>query len=245
MPMLMKSTPLYLEDASHPQARVCAGCEVRSGALFGALDLNGLDRIHAHIASPDPQPDERIYARGESGGALYTIRAGIVRFERVTEGGRRRILRMASRGDLIGQEALLGRPYSDDAVACTPVQLCRIPGALVETLGDAQSALRRELMSRWQRALDEAESWATDLPAGSARRRMLKLLALLARHADAEGRIWLPRRDEIGDMLDMTIETASRLVSRLRREGIVEVLAARQARVAAPALQAALREEDA
>ncbi|GAP33881.1 Crp/Fnr family transcriptional regulator [Piscinibacter sakaiensis] len=238
--------PLYLVDAAHPQARVCAGCEVRSGALFGALDPAGLERIHAHIAAPALAAGARLYGRGEAGGAVYTVRAGIVRFERVTEGGQRRILRLASRGDLIGQEALLGRAYSDDAVACTEVELCRIPPGLVEQLGDHAAPLRRELMLRWQRALDEAEGWATDLAAGSARRRMLKLLELLGRHADIDGSVWLPRRDEIGDMLDMTIETASRQVSRLRREAILELLPnGRRARVDAARLQAALAQEDA
>ena len=188
---------------------------------------------------------EYVYSRGESGGAVYTIRVGIVRFERTTEGGRRRILRMVSRGDLIGQEALLDRPYGDDAVACTPVELCRIPASLVRELGDTQSTLHHELMNRWQRALDEAETWATELPAGSARRRVLKLLLLLARHADAEGRMWLPQRNEIGDMLDMTLETSSRQISQLRREGLIELLDTRQARVHLPALQAALQAEDA
>ncbi|MBS1175985.1 MAG: transcriptional regulator, Crp/Fnr family [Proteobacteria bacterium] len=243
--MLMRAQALYLENATHPQARACACCEVRRGSLFGVLDASALDRIRAHVAAPQLKTGEYVYSRGESGGAVYTIRVGIVRFERTTEGGRRRILRMASRGDLIGQEALLDRPYGDDAVACTPVELCRIPASLVRELGDTQSTLRYELMNRWQRALDEAETWATELPAGSARRRVLKLLLLLARHADAEGRMWLPQRNEIGDMLDMTLETSSRQISQLRREGLIELLDTRQARVHLPALQAALQAEDA
>jgi CRP-like cAMP-binding protein len=243
--MLMRAKALYLADERHPQARVCAACEVRRGALFGVLDAGGLERIHARVETPQLKPGEYVYSRGQAGAAVYTIRAGIVRFERITEGGRRRILRMASRGDFIGQEALLGRAYGDDAVACTPVQLCRIPSSLVHELGDEQSSLRQELMQRWQCALDEAETWATELPAGSARRRVLSLLSLLARHADAEGRMWLPQRNEIGDMLDMTLETSSRQISQLRREGIIELLDARQARVHLPALQAALQAEDA
>jgi CRP-like cAMP-binding protein len=243
--MLMRAEVLYLEGKGHPQARVCAGCELRRGALFGVLDARALDRIRAHVAAPRLKAGEHIYSRGQSGSAVYTIRAGIVRFERITEGGRRRILRMASRGDLIGQEALLGRPYGNDAVACTPVALCRLPASLVREIGDEQSTLLRELMIRWQCALDEAETWATDLPAGSARRRVLKLLSLLARHADADGRMWLPQRNEIGDMLDMTLETASRQISQLRREGLIELLDMRQARVHLPSLQSALQAEDA
>jgi CRP/FNR family transcriptional regulator, anaerobic regulatory protein len=44
-------------------------------------------------------------------------------------------------------------------------------------------------------------------------------------------------------MLDLTIETASRLVSRLRREGVIELLPPRGVRVDAAALTRALNDE--
>lgn len=242
--MLMKTRPLSLNAATHPQARVCAACGVRSSALFGALDAVALEHIHARIDSPLLQPDQPVYTAGSRGGAVHTVREGIVRFERVTAGGARRIVRLAGRGDLIGQEALLGQPYRDDAVACTPLALCRIPVSLVDRLGATDAELPRELMRRWQVALDDAESWSAELATGAARRRVLKLLMLLQRHADDPARIWLPRREQMGDMLDMTFETASRVVSRLRREGVLELLPRQQARVDAARAAAALRALD-
>lgn len=238
-------TPLYLLAEPHPQARVCAACEVRRSALFGVLDPASLERIHGHIATPGLEADATLYRRGEPADAVHTIRSGLVRFERTTERGDRRIVRLAGRGDLIGQEALLQRAYADDAVACTPVELCRIPVRLVDQLGEVQSALLRELMGRWQRALDESEAWSAELSAGPARRRVLKLLALLDRHADTDGRIWLPRREDMGAMLDMTIETASRIVSQLRRDGVLAPLPPRHAGLDRGRLAAALNDANA
>lgn len=237
--------PIYRQGNRHPQALACAACEVRSAALFGALDDDGLDRIHTHISSLSFSPDQRVYDRGNAGLAVYTLRAGVVRFERTTERGDRRIVRIAGRGDLIGQEALLQRPYADAAVACTPVQLCQIPHTLIDELLTAQGALPRELMLRWQVALDAAEAWVAELSTGPARRRLLRLLLRLADHADGAGIIWLPRRYEIQAMLDMTVETASRLVSALRREGVLELVPTRSARLDTAALHRALRAEDA
>ena len=74
---------------------------------------------------------------------------------------------------------------------------------------------------------------------------MLRLLLRLADHADQAGVIWLPRREEIGAMLGMTVETASRLVSQLRREGVLQPVGLRGARLDMPSLQEALRVEDA
>jgi CRP-like cAMP-binding protein len=241
----MNAIPIYRQAGRHPQAQACAACEVRRSALFGALDDAGLDRIHSQIASVTLARDSTVYDRGTAGLAVYTIRDGLVRFERSNARGDRRIVRIAGRGDLIGQEALLERPYADEAVACTEVQLCRIPRMLVDQLAQDGGALPRELMLRWQLALDAAEAWVSELSTGSARRRLLQLLRRLAQHADASGMIWLPRRDEIGAMLDMTLETASRLVSALRREGVLELVPSRSARLDAAALHNALLAEDA
>lgn len=226
--LMQKHKPIYLEDDSHPQARVCALCEVRRSALFGALDHESLEHIHAHIASPALPMDDVLYTAGQSGDAVYTIRAGIVRFERVTESGVRRIIRLAGPGDLIGQEALLKLPYKDNAVACTPVDICRIPRAVIEQLGETATPLMRELMHRWQNALNDSANWATELTTGLALRRMLKLLEVLARYADDDGRVWQPRREELGDMLGITLETASRHISLLRKQGVIELVAPHQ-----------------
>lgn len=241
----MTAIPIYRQEGRHPQALACAACEVRSSALFGALDDAGLDRIHTQIASLTLEPDTLVYDRGTAGLAVFTIRDGLVRFERTNERGDRRIVRIAGRGDLIGQEALLQRPYADEAVACTEVQLCRIPRALVDQLARGSDELPRELMLRWQKALDASEAWVSDLSTGPARRRLLQLLLRLADHASTAGMIWLPRREEIGAMLDMTVETASRLVSALRREGVLELAPARSTRLDIAALRKTLLAEDA
>lgn len=232
--------PIYRQDGAHPQALACAACEVCSQALFGVLDDAGLDRIHTQIASVTLLPDAPVYDRGTAGLAIFTIRDGLVRFERSSEHGDRRIVRIAGRGDLIGQEALLQRPYGDDAVACTEVHLCRIPRALVDQLAQGRDELPRELMLRWQRALDAAEAWVSDLSTGPARRRLLHLLRRLAEHAGPDDTIWLPRREEIGAMLDMTVETSSRLVSTLPREGVLTLLPGRSAMLDRAALGKAL-----
>ncbi|MFM2067012.1 MAG: hypothetical protein RLZZ584_1921 [Pseudomonadota bacterium] len=227
----MNAIPVYLRVDAHPQAQACAACEVRRTALFGALDARTLEQIHERIVEVDLEPEGMLYRSHEQGAVVYTIREGIVRFERVTQAGERRIVRLAGRGDLIGQEALVRQVYADEAIACTNVKLCRIPSALVDRLGDHQVALLRELMQRWQRELEEAHFWIADLAMGPARRRVLRLLLKLSEYADADATIWLPRREEMAVMLDMAVETASRIISQLGREGVLQATRARSTKV--------------
>jgi CRP/FNR family transcriptional regulator, anaerobic regulatory protein len=225
----------------NPQARVCLDCSVRRHALFGMLDAHTLHEIHWRIADLHFTVGQNVYAAGEAGPAAYTVREGVVRLERLGERGERHIVRLAGRGDLIGMEALLGQTYATTAVACTPVKTCRLPRALVEEMAEREPAIVRGLMQRWQAALDDTDEWLTELLTGSARWRMLRLLLKLSEYGESNGRVWLPTRQEMGAMLGMTVETASRLVSQLRREGVLKDEGARHAVLAMDQLMAALR----
>ncbi|MBX3604476.1 MAG: Crp/Fnr family transcriptional regulator [Piscinibacter sp.] len=224
----------------NPQARVCADCGVRRFALFGALDLQGLDQIHVDIVETRLRPGQPLYEAGQPGVAAFTVRAGLVRLERTNAQGERRVLRLAGRSDLVGMESMLGQTYAADAIACTEVQACRLPHGLIESLTRREPALALDLMKRWQRALDDADEWLVELGSGSARQRMLRLLLKLSEYGEEGATLWLPSREQIGSMLGMTLETASRLVSALKREGVIETVDKRHVRVAMPRLLAAL-----
>lgn len=227
----------------NPQARVCIECGVRRFALFGVLDEAELGQIHHHIADIALAPGQRLFGMHERGTAAYTVREGVLRLERSSERGDRRIVRLAGRSNLVGMEAMLGQTYAADAIACTPVRVCRLPRVLVDELAAHQPGLLRDLMKRWQNALDDADEWLTELNAGGARWRMLRLLLKLTEYGEPDGRLWLPTRQEMGAMLGLSVETTSRLVAAFKREGVLDILDPRHARVLMPALAAALKAE--
>jgi len=236
--------PIRDADAPYdPQALVCSECSVRQFALFGALDDAGLDRLHHHIDSVSLEPGQPLYTAESLGTALFTIRKGVIRLERSSHAGERRILRLAGRTDLVGLEAMLGQTYAADAVACTELEACRIPRGLIDELLPGHLGVAIDLMKRWQRALDDSEEWLTELTRGTARHRMLRLLLKLSEYGEPDGMIWLPTRQEMGAMLALTFETASRVVSSLRKEGVLQPVDARRAKMDMTALLHALNNE--
>lgn len=187
-------------------------------------------------------PEQRIHAAGTTGGGCHEISAGIVRLERVTAAGHRRIIRLAGPGDLIGQEALLRQPHRNDAVACTPVLLRRV--ALPPAEPGLQGHLPSALVQRWQHTLDASDFWTAEVSAGTARRRVLQLLAHLHGHRDDRGLVWCPKREQMADMLQLTGETCSRVLSVLRREQVLTLVPTRMARLDAARLADALAQAD-
>lgn len=242
LPQPLAMAPLR-QRRTHPQAQVCMQCGVRQFALFGALTEGELARIHVHIAEQRLQPGQSLFDIGQRADALYTVRSGVLRLERVNESGERRVVRLAGRGDLVGLEALLKQPHGVAALACTPLEVCRIPSGLVAEQSGSHHGVAEHLMLRWQRALADAEDWLAELSMGQARRRVLRLLLKLSDYAEGPGPqpwVWLPSRGDMGAMLNMSMETASRQISALRREAVVLQLEARRAQLDRAALRRAL-----
>ena len=80
--------------------------------------------------------------------------------------------------------------------------------------------LHDELLSRWQRALNEADAWLTELSTGSARQRVARLLLRLSKQND-QRLCYLFSREDMGSMLGVTTETASRTIAEFKRQKLL------------------------
>ncbi|MBP6816832.1 MAG: helix-turn-helix domain-containing protein, partial [Burkholderiaceae bacterium] len=69
-------------------------------------------------------------------------------------------------------------------------------------------------------ALKTADDFIADLASGNARQRLARLLLRLV-GSDVNGQLMLPPREDVGAMLGITTETASRTVASFRREGML------------------------
>lgn len=80
--------------------------------------------------------------------------------------------------------------------------------------------MHAQLMHRWQRSVQQADAWLTSLSTGGAKARVARLLLLLMDEGAAT-ECELLGREDMGAMLGVTTETASRIVAEFRREGIL------------------------
>ena len=87
----------------------------------------------------------------------------------------------------------------------------------------AGSRLHLRLMQKWQQALKDAEDWLAELNFGSARQRVAGL-ALKMRDPEQPQQTQFFARDDMGAMLDLKLETVSREISGLVRDGALKPL---------------------
>ncbi|MES9848028.1 MAG: helix-turn-helix domain-containing protein, partial [Candidatus Thiodiazotropha sp.] len=88
------------------------------------------------------------------------------------------------------------------------------------SLSKENPALHRELLNRWQRALKEADAWLTELSTGSAKQRVARLLLRLVKDTQMS-ECNLFAREDMGAMLGITTETASRTIAEFKRQSLL------------------------
>jgi CRP-like cAMP-binding protein len=217
-------------EAAWQQARRCESCGIRELVLFADLTKADFDLIHHPIMELEFKPNEYLFKAGDPADYVYTLRSGLIKLVRFTGDGRQRIVRLLSQGDLAGIEALDGQPYAHHAEVLDTVSVCRIPVAEIENINQRSPRLYRQLMARWSKVAMDADFWIDKLSTGPAQARVVHLLLYLASLSEKD-EFYLPSREDMGAMLAITTETASRIIARLRSQGILRVMGANQALV--------------
>lgn len=213
-----------LKDAqSFLPSEMCVSCPTREIALFANVTPEDLHNMDAPIHSEVIEKGDTLYGVGEPAEYLYTLHDGVLKLEQELPTGEQRIVRLLKRGDLAGIEAVTpGNKYQHDAIAMTTIRVCKIPAEIVLDFSTKSFELHANLMKKWQDALATSDTWLTKLSTGPSRYRVARLLIWLAETSNEE-RFILPGRKDMGNILSVTTETASRLIAEMRRDGLLDV----------------------
>lgn len=203
---------------------------MRDHVLFSALSNDEFAHIRQPIDEPRFGKGERLYRAGEPAGHFYTVREGLVKLVNVSHDGEEHILRLVKHGDVLGLEALVDKHYNYTAVALDNTLTCQIPLSVIIELDKRLPHFRQHMLTRWQHAVDEAEGWLTDLRMGPIRMRLIHLILRLA-EGNPTGIIFLPSREDIGNILSAKVETVSRAVAEFIRAGLLTRVAPSRFRV--------------
>jgi CRP-like cAMP-binding protein len=208
-------------DSSWLGTSDCRHCSIRDMVLFADLNEQDFGEIHTPIDDMVFAAGATLFNEGENAVGVFTLRKGMVKLVRTTADGRERIVRVLRQGDVLGLEALATARYDTEAMALLPTQVCRIPLSVLHHLSAHSPRLHKRLMQKWQQALKGADDWLAELNFGSARQRVAAL-ALKMRDPEQPGMTTFFARDDMGAMLDIKLETVSREISALVRDGALK-----------------------
>jgi CRP/FNR family nitrogen fixation transcriptional regulator len=168
-----------------------------------------------------------IFAEGDRAAFFYKVASGAVRTSKLLSDGRRQIDAFHLPGDIFGIGAGDEHRFSAEALGGATVIAYR--RCSLETLAANDSAVSRQVVTAMMRALERAQNHMLLLGRKSAMERIATFLLDLAGRTSENGQVDLPMsRIDIADYLGLTIETVSRSLTQLERQGAIEVPAHRR-----------------
>ncbi|MEA2740520.1 MAG: family transcriptional regulator, nitrogen fixation regulation protein [Acetobacteraceae bacterium] len=183
------------------------------------LDLSG---VVMHFG-----PDRPIYAEGDEARCFYKVVSGVVRTCRFLSDGRRQIDAFHMTGEVFGFEAGSDHRMSAEAVSDCTVVAYRRRG--LETMIARDDRLGRWFFAHAMNCLELAREHSLLLGRGSAAQKISAFLLEASSREGSDGVIDLAMsRQDIADYLGLTIETVSRTLSQLERDGTIKLPTARR-----------------
>lgn len=222
----------------------CASCGARAFSVCGKLgeeDLAKLDAIAEHTSL---KAGEGLIRQGDPAGHMFNITSGSVRVYKLLPDGRRQITGFLFAGDFVGLAT--GDDYAFSAEAIEDATLCRFRKSDYRALIRETPALESALLERATHELAAAQNQMLLLGRKTALERVASFLLNLPDdpvRPMTDGLVRLPMtRAEIADYLGLTIETVSRVFSRLKTTGVIRLVSLHELRIEQPERLRALSE---
>lgn len=154
-----------------------------------------------------------IYAQGEKCGNLYQVEFGAVRVYRLLADGRRQISAFHMPGEIFGLEGFGTHQFFAEAICATGIRILR-----------PSSSDRLELLPLALENLARSQEQLLVLGHQNASERVAAFLLEMSERQGGMRLVELPMpRSDIADYLGLTIETVSRVFSKLKAKGVIRL----------------------
>jgi len=172
--------------------------------------------------------DQSLYRMGDSFEMLYAIRLGHFKTYQVNSNGSQQITGFQMAGELLGMDAIGTGRHQCEAVALEDSEVCEIPFSQLEDLFHDMPVLLRQFHRIMSKEISREQGVMLALNSMSAQQKLAAFLVNLSSRYAARGysasRFQLRMtREEIGNYLGLAVESVSRLLSTLKKNGVVDV----------------------
>ena len=198
---------------------------LRQVPLFASLTIDQITAVAGWFHVENFDQDTIIFLEGDPADRLWVVSAGQVKIVKHTSDGQETLLELITPGEMFGGAGLLLAAHPASAVAMTPTTALSVERGLYLQLIRQYPDIALRIIDM----LGERLQAAMKMRALAVERVDVRLANILLKLCDKAGepagegtRINLPlSRQDLADMAGTTIETAIRVMSRLRKEGVV------------------------
>ncbi len=207
--------------------RNCGDCPIRHRAVCARCDSDELAHLEQMKYYRSFQAGQTVIWSGDRMDFVASVVTGIAKLTQTMEDGRRQMVGLLLPSDFVGRPGRQQAAY--DVTAVNDVVMCCFRKKPFEELMVRTPHVAQRLLEMTLDELDAAREWMLLLGRKTAREKIASLLAIIARReATLKQRSLgvtvfdLPlTREEMSDYLGLTLETVSRQMSALKREGLI------------------------
>lgn len=171
--------------------------------------------------------DEEVFCQGDPADHCYRVVSGIVRTCKFFDDGRRQVDAFYVAGDFFGFES--DDEYRHSAEAVTSCMIAVYRRKDVERMVAGNAAFSQHLLGIVLRNVSRAQDHTLLLGRKTAHERVATFLKEWLINSSNGQRVTLAMtRQDIADYLGLTMETVSRTLSQMERDGIIEIVTPRE-----------------
>jgi len=215
----------------------CDTCLVRNRAICSSLDSDEIKALNAIGRRRVLEPGESLMWEGEDSVLVANVIEGVLKLSTGTEDGREQIVGVVYPSDFIGRP--FGATSGHGVTALTEARVCVFSRKDFDAFAREHPGLEHKLLQRTLAELDRTRRWMLLLGRKSAAEKVASFLLEMSERlvdpgcSDPAGtplkRFALPfSRQQVADVLGLTIETVSRQFTRLKADGLIDLPSRRE-----------------
>ena len=206
----------------------CSDCPIRHRAVCAKCESDELDRLEEMKYYRSFEAGQTVMWSGDKMDFVGSVVSGIASLTPTMEDGRTQMVGLLLPSDFVGRPGRDGAAY--DVVATTDLVMCCFRKKPFEDMLDETPHIAHRLLEMTLDELDAAREWMLVLGRKTAREKIASLLSIIARRdvtlnaetGNTEVVFDLPlTREAMADYLGLTLETVSRQISALKKDGVI------------------------
>lgn len=206
----------------------CRQCIIKRFNSLKTLTHDELEKFSDHKTSLIIKKGENLMTEGNSINGLYCIKDGKGKLTKLNTNGKEQIIKFVKGGDLLGHRSILSEELVGlNAIALEDMHVCFIPkGDILDTIRENNN-FSLNLMQNISHQLNEANTSISQMAQKPVKDRLAETLLHLETIFGLDNEDCIDvvlTREEIANTIGTATESAIRLLSNLKKDGVIELL---------------------
>lgn len=206
----------------------CRQCIIKRFNALKTLTHDELEKFSDHKTSLLIKKGENLMTEGNSINGLYCIKDGKGKLTKLNTNGKEQIIKFVKGGDILGHRSILSEELVGlNAIALEDMHVCFIPkGDILDTIRENNN-FSLNLMQNISHQLNEANTSISQMAQKPVKDRLAETLLHLETIFGLDNEDCIDvvlTREEIANTIGTATESAIRLLSNLKKDGVIELL---------------------